>query len=183
MRMIHALNNLINDSNYATVINEHRAAMRKFMQDSSDPMLEVFDQRNDAAAVSAYVDKVQAESDERRKNKRKKQPARARKKQNAKLFELKLPHQANSGSEFTVTIDHRLPDKLGEQKFHVTLKNESGKRIERKVLSAKGKGELTVTFELPSDNSSKSVSVSAFVGEDYSSNLLHKTIGPVEVSK
>lgn len=178
-----ALNNLIDDSRYASALAEHRAAMRKFMQDSNDPMLEVFDKRNDPKFVSAYVDQVQAESDDRRKNKRKNKQTQARRKQNAKLFQLKLPKQANPGGNFIVTLEHKLPAKLGKQDFHVTLKDGAGKRIERIVTSATGTGQLEVTFKLPANIESNSVSVSAFVGEDYTSNLLHRTDGPVAVAK
>ncbi len=178
-----ALHNLINDPEYATQIDEHRAAMRKFMTDSNDPMLVVFDQRDDPGFVSAYVDRVQAESDQRRANRRKNNQVPSKRKQNAKLFQLKLPIQAKTGSDFTVVIEHKLPPKLGKQNFHVTIKDASGNRIERIVKPASGNGQLEVTFKLPTDPELKSVSVAAFVGEDFSSNLLHRTEGPIEVSK
>lgn len=176
-----ALHNLIDDPRYADAVNEHRVAMRKFMQQSNDPMLAIFDKRDDAALVSAYVDHVQAESDERRKAKQSARQTGTRRKQNAKLFQLKLPKQANSGSDFKVVIEHRLPANLGEQKFHVTLKDAAGKRVERIVESASGAGRLEVTFKLPADFDSKSVIISTFVGEDYPNNLLHRTEGPVTV--
>jgi hypothetical protein len=146
-------------------------------------MLVVFDKRDDPGFVSAYVDRVQAESDQRRANRRKNSQAPAKRKQNAKLFQLKLPSQAKTGSDFTVVIEHKLPPKLGKQNFHVTIKDASGNRIERIVKPASGNGQLEVTFKLPTDPELKSVSVAAFVGEDFSSNLLHRTEGPIEVSK
>jgi N-sulfoglucosamine sulfohydrolase len=178
-----ALHNLLDDPKYADAINEHRAAMRKFMQQSNDPLLAVFEKRDDPAFVSAYVDQVQAEADARRKAKQKNKQPRIRRKQNAKLFQLQLPKQAKPGTEFVVTIDHKLPSDLGEQKFHVTLKNAAGKRVERVVTSASGSGQLEVSFKIPVEFDSNSISVSAFVGEDYPSNLLHRTEGPVTVSK
>lgn len=178
-----ALHNLVDDPKYTDTINEHRAAMRKFMQQSNDPLLTVFERRDDPAFVSAYVDQVQAEADARRKTKQKNKQPRALRKQNAKLFQLKLPKQAKLGSEFVVTIDYKLPSALGEQKFHVTLKNAAGKRVERVVASASGTGQLEVAFKIPADFDSNSISVSAFVGEDYSDNLLHRTEGPLTVSK
>ncbi len=177
-----ALHNLIDDPEYADACNEHRAAMRKFMQESNDPVLAIFDNRTDASLVSAYVDRVQAEADARRTNKRKNQQTRDQRYQNAKLFQLRLPGKALPGSDFTVTIDYRLPADLNEQDFHVTLKDAEGKRIERKIVSASGSGRLLVTFMLPRDFNSKSISVSAFVGREYNSNLLHRTEGPVVVS-
>jgi N-sulfoglucosamine sulfohydrolase len=177
-----ALHNLIDDSAYAEALTEHRAAMRDFMKKSNDPILAVFDKRNDAKSVSAYVDKVQAESDVRRKAKQKNRPPGQRK-QNQKLFQLLLPKQAKPGTEFTVTIRHKLPGQLGEQMFHVTLKDATGKRVERIVKSASGAGDLSVTFKLPEEFDSKAISVSAFVGKDYSSNLLHRTEGPLAISR
>jgi len=90
-------------------------------------------------------------------------------------------NQAKPGTDFTVTIHHKLPAKLGEQKFHVTLKNAAGKRVERIVKSASGTGTLEVTFNLPSAFDSNAVLVSAFVGAEYTANLLHRTVGPVTV--
>ena len=175
-----ALHNLIDDPAYADELAEHRAAMRDFMKQSNDPMLAVFDKRDDAQAVSAYVDRVQAESDARRKAKLKNRPAK--RKQNQRLFQLVLPKQAAPGGEFTVTVRHKLPKQLGEQQFHVTLKDAAGKRIERIVKPASGAGDLKVTFKLAEDLPTKKLSVSAFVGKDYPSNLLHRTVGPVAVS-
>jgi hypothetical protein len=94
-----------------------------------------------------------------------------------------LPNQAKSGSDFTVIIEYKLPPKLGEQDFHVTLKDAAGKRLERIVKPASGSGQLEVTFTLPSERVLKTISVAAFVGEDFSGNLLHRTEGPVEVSR
>ncbi|MGB2500809.1 MAG: sulfatase family protein [Mariniblastus sp.] len=178
-----ALNNLIDDPNYAGVLAELRGTMRQFMKESKDPVLEVFDQREDDLSVSAYVDRVQAASDERRKNRRKQKAPRAQQKQNVKLFDLQLPEFVQQGESFEVVIAHQLTKELGQQDFHVTLKDAQGERVERKVLPAAGKGSLKIPFELPVDFKSPAIIVSVFVGKDYQSNLLHKTDGPVPVKK
>ncbi len=180
-----ALNNLIDDPAYADVINEHRATMKKFMLDSNDPILAAFENRNDVAFVSAYVDQVQAESDARRANRRRQKPSAqpAKKRQNQNLFSLQMPKMATPGSTVTVVIAHKLPTQLGEQKFHVTLKDGAGKRVGRKIETAIGAGKFEVSFELPDGFSSEAIVVSAFVGEDFPTNLLHKTEGPLPVSK
>ena len=176
-----ALHNLIDDPKYADEIAEHRAAMRKFMRQSNDPLLKAFDQRDDPVAVSAYVDRVQAESDARRKKKLDARKNQAKRQRNKKLFQLKLPAEAKPGQEFKVVIQHKLTKKLGKQKFHVTLKDADGKRVERIVAEAAGAGDLAVAVKLPADFASKGVMVSAFVGADYANNLLHRTAGPVVV--
>ncbi len=61
------LHNLIDEPNHTAALADLRERMEKFMVESGDPILEVFHQRDDAAARKAYVNKVQAEADERRK--------------------------------------------------------------------------------------------------------------------
>lgn len=179
-----ALHNLINDPKYADAIAEHREAMRSFMIDSNDPMLEAFENRDDKTLVSAYVDRVQAESDARRQNRRANNRNNANQQNaNQNLFKLTLPATASAGEEFVVVVEHKLPQRLGEQKFHVTLKDADGNRIERIVESATGNGQLEVTFKLPESYSADSIIVSTFVGEVYQSNLLHRTKGPVPVDQ
>lgn len=78
-----ALKNLIDDPNYADAIEEHRAAMRTIMVKSKDPLLAVFDNRGDAAFVSAAIDQLQAEADARRAKQRRKKKARTQKRKNA----------------------------------------------------------------------------------------------------
>ncbi len=174
--------NLINDPDHAEALKEHRDAMRRIMVESRDPLLDVFNKRDDSEFASRRIDQLQAEADERRKAEPRKQPGN-RRKQNQKLFHLKLPTSANRGRAFEVTIEHQLPTGLGEQRFHVTLKDADGKRIERIVKPASGKGQLKVVFMLPADLPTKTLSVSAFVGKDYTSNLLHRTDGPVKVEE
>jgi N-sulfoglucosamine sulfohydrolase len=195
------LNNLVNDPKYAEEVAKHRAAMREFMKDSNDPILEAFDNRDDPAMASAYVDKVQKESDVRRANRRKGKRAKPNNakganakgsansgkarpakplKQNKNLFAFELPESVSKGSQMKVVLKHVLRDELAEQKFHVTLKDANGKRIDRVVKSASGTGELEVTFEVPAGLGTDGVMVSAFIGEDYPTNLLHKTEGPIK---
>lgn len=193
-----ALNNLIDDPAYAKQIKSQREAMRKFMVDSNDPMLAVFDNRDDPAARSAYVEKVQAESDERRKNKRNNKRAKGNNKNKNKnkkktgapptskgkyknLFKFALPESATKGEDFGFSISYKIPTEMGEQQFHITLKDSEGKRVERIVKSASGEGSLEASFKIPNDFGSDKITIAVFVGEDYQSSLLHKAQGPVPV--
>ncbi len=183
-----ALNNLIDNPKYAKEIEKHRAAMKKFMQESNDHILEAFVQRNDPAARSDYVDQVQAQADERRKNKRKKNQLKnsrknKKQKQDSKLFQLTVPKQIQRGANLKVIIDHQLPTALGEQKFHVTLKSGDGSRIERIVKTAKGSGKLELSLNVPTSQTAQTVSIAIFVGEDYSTNLLHRNSGAIAITK
>ncbi|MEM0926819.1 MAG: sulfatase [Planctomycetota bacterium] len=67
-----ALNNLIDDPNYREELAVHRAELQRIMEETGDHALEAFLRRDDSKAVSAYVDRKQAEADSRRKNKKKK---------------------------------------------------------------------------------------------------------------
>ncbi len=64
------LHNLIDEPKHAEGLADLRERMEQFMVESGDPILEVFRKRNDATARKTYVDKKQAEADERRKQRR-----------------------------------------------------------------------------------------------------------------
>jgi N-sulfoglucosamine sulfohydrolase len=180
-----ALYNLIDDPRFADEIKKHRAVMRKFMIESKDHALEAFDNRDNPKWVAAYVDRVQAESDARRAGKRNAGPTartKGKPKPNPKLFRMRLPAEGIAGEAFTVTILHRLPKTLGEQPFQVTLKDSAGARIERIVRSASGEGTMDVTFTLPQTIPGSSISVAAFVGEEFAKNLLYRTENDIKVS-
>lgn len=67
-----ALKNLIDDPKYQDEIKKHRAVMMRLMEETGDHALVAFQNRESPERVSAYVDRVQAESDARRKKKRRK---------------------------------------------------------------------------------------------------------------
>ena len=60
-----ALNNLIDDPASQPEIGALRAALEDWMKRTSDPMLETFQQRGDAAARESYMAKVTEQSDQR----------------------------------------------------------------------------------------------------------------------
>ena len=174
-----ALHNLIDDPKYATEIERHRKAMMDFMVRTDDHMLAAFQKRDDEAAVLAYMTKVENESAERRKNRRK--PKKNQKKR--KLISLThAPSQA--GKPVVVTVHHRLTKALGTQKVHVTLKTGADwKRVDRKIITVSGKGTAEVQFDLSADQvRNGQIRFAAFVGDDYDSNLQHITTRPVDVN-
>ncbi|TWT92588.1 sulfatase family protein [Neorhodopirellula pilleata] len=171
-----ALHNLIDDPAYTDELKRHRQAMQQFMEQSGDPILPVFLNRDDDDARSEYVDQVQAQSDARRSNRKNPKP-----RQNQKLFSMSTPTLSQTGDTVSVEIHHDLPRSLSGQTFHVTLKDASGKRIERVLRTASGAGTIEVSFTIDSSVKTDSVSVSAFVGEEFSNNLLHRTEGPVKL--
>ncbi|MBT6398852.1 MAG: heparan N-sulfatase, partial [Verrucomicrobia bacterium] len=114
----------------------------------------------------------------RRKNK---QPQN---KSNQKTISLVAPKTATPGKEITLIISHTIPKKLGAQKVHITLKHGTkAKRLERKVITATGKGTKKITFTLPAKITDHQISFSAFVGPDYPNNLDHVTSKPISTQK
>ncbi|MEO1529132.1 MAG: sulfatase [Planctomycetota bacterium] len=178
-----ALNNLIDDPTFASEVERHRAALRRFMESTGDHALEPFDQRGDPVALDAYMNRVQGEADARRAAKKRSQMKSKKPRPNPKLFTLELPKQAEAGKPFRITVRHALPASMGEQAFHVTLKDAAGKRIKRIVKQAEGSGTLVVEFQVPQRNLTPALRVSAFVGKDYTSNLLHRSAGPVRIGE
>ncbi len=132
----------------------------------------------------AYMDRVDKESAARRagrlKKRRRGMPAARR--ANARLLKLQVPATASSGETVTVTLSHAIPESLGEQLIHVTLKDATSQhRIERQVLHTKGTGQLIVLLKLPSSFSGKAVRVAAFVGKDFPNHLQHLMSKPIVV--
>ncbi|MFK7767549.1 MAG: sulfatase [Mariniblastus sp.] len=190
------LNNLIDDPQYSEEIQAHRERLLSFMKESGDHATDVFVDRKNAGARKAYVDRVQAESNSRRALRRKKRNSGENKNATGKRSAVQKNRRANKANrdlfsltanfkneKVSVIIAHKVPEKLGPQKFHVTLKDDSGSRLDRKIETAKGAGKLEVSFELPTGYAKSTVNISAFIGEDYQTNLRHETIGPISISQ
>ena len=170
------LKNLIDDPAYADELSSLLSALESSMAASDDPVLPVFQNRDDAAAREAYVQKVEQEAQARRARRRKKQQeasAQQRQNRNRKLISLKIPDQISAGKAVTIQLRHTLAADLGEQKLHVTLKGGAkSARIERQVLTASGTGVTEVTFQIPSEQKGP-VQFAAFVGEEFGKHLQH----------
>lgn len=176
-----ALHNLINDPKYAREIAQHRVAMMDFMMRTNDHMLVTFENRDDEEKVQAYMTRIEAESAERRKNKRSGKRNNNAGRRNRKLISI-APAMGEDGTTVTVTVDHKLPKRLGEQKVHVTLKTGENKRLGRKVVSVGGTGQKQLDFELDLGQViDGKIVCAAFVGADFSSNLQHVVSKPVKV--
>ena len=154
--------NLINQPKHENELKELRAKLDAWMVRSKDPMLEAFRKRENAGFVEAYVQKLEKESSARRGNKPKRKTG---------LIKWTLPKNITPGQPVKLTLAHKIPKRLKEQLLHVTLKDGSGKRIERKVLKASGTGEIEVQFDVPKDLQGNKVSFAAFIGAEFSKNL------------
>lgn len=63
-----ALNNLFEHTDHQGQIKKHQAEMIRVMKASNDPMLEIYQQRHDKAAVTGYLARLDAESKARKSN-------------------------------------------------------------------------------------------------------------------
>ena len=61
-----ALHNLISKKEYESKLNELRKVMTEFMKQSHDPLLQLFENRDDKKAISTHLDRVSKESEKRR---------------------------------------------------------------------------------------------------------------------
>jgi len=64
------LNNLINDTKHQAALPSLRSKLVDWMKQTKDPMLEVFINRQDETFRETYVQKVEKEAIDRRKNRR-----------------------------------------------------------------------------------------------------------------
>jgi len=185
-----ALANLIHQPAYRLEQDRLTKALEAWMVKTGDPMLDVFRRRADAGVREAYMAKVEKEAADRGKRKdrggkKKKAAAKvaaAPARGNASLITMQLPQTVDSGGNLIVKIPHTLPASLGEQVLQVTLKEGAGnKRIERKLMKVSGSGTADVTFAVPQGLSGKTVTVAAFIGEEFTQNLQHLNSSPVSV--
>ena len=168
-----SLNNLIDDPSYRVEADRLRKILLDWMIETGDHALDAFRNRGDAEFVSVYVTGKQAEASARKKQKVRSK-VNARRARGHKFFSLSVPKQFTPGEPFTVSIAYEIPASLGEQLLHVTLKDGTvEKRVERKIVTARGRGEVEVTFDLPQELPARSIRAAAFMGKDYPSSLQH----------
>ena len=169
--------NLINHPEHQIELYVLQTKLQAWMIKTQDiPMLEVFRKREDAGFVEAYVQKLEKESAARRGNKPKNKPKRK-----TGLIKWTLPENITPGQPAKLTLIHKVPKQLGEQLLHVTLKDGSGKRIERKVLKLSGSGEVEFDFEVPKVLQGNRVSFAAFIGAEFTKNLQHLNSEPIGI--
>jgi N-sulfoglucosamine sulfohydrolase len=161
--------NLVKSESHQSVLEDMRARLKTWMEDTNDPAIVAFEGMESKAIRRAYVDKSQEESNARRAARRKNKPTK-KKKQN--LIQV-IPRRTGEG--VSVLIKHTIPKQVNTQKIHVTLKH-SKKQIERKIIDASGTGDHEVAFLIPAEMNDDNLSVAAFVGDDYPNNLQHVVV-------
>ena len=186
------LHNLIDSPEHKAVGNELRSRLQAWMVRTKDPILPVFQKRDDAEFREAYILQKEEEAAARRagqrskngQNKNKAKGRNAPAKQavlptqntglNENLISLQAPESAAAGQSLDVIIDHKLTAVHGEQLLHVTLKQgKSQTRLERKIVTISGDGTAKIRFELPATVIDNQISIAAFVGEEFQKNLQH----------
>jgi N-sulfoglucosamine sulfohydrolase len=65
-----ALNNLVDNPKYKKEVDRLRKALHDWMKKTGDPLLEVFEQRDNPEVREAYMKRVQEEADARRAKRR-----------------------------------------------------------------------------------------------------------------
>ncbi|MEM8734012.1 MAG: sulfatase [Planctomycetota bacterium] len=157
--------------------DQHRAAMYELrskllseMQRTGDPVANLLRDPNDLEKRDRYMERVQAEADQRRKQKRTKSGSVSP--QQLDLFRWSL---LEASQDFVrVRFDYDLPAKLGTKPLIVTLKGSENERLERVQKQVQGKGSLTVEFKTPANIDVKRLRLAAYVGKDYSVRLQYK---------
>ena len=173
--------NLVGSEKHQQLIQQQRDRLMAWMQETGDPMLATYRDRENAEVREAFVRKQEAEAAARgpKKNNRKKTGQTPKK---MKIFTVKLPKNIVPGTVAKMVINHNLPGQLGRQKIHVTLiQGKENKRVDRQIHRIQGKGQLTIEFKVPATVSDGLVRFAAFVGEDFQSNVQHYKTDPIKV--
>jgi N-sulfoglucosamine sulfohydrolase len=188
-----ATNNLVNDPQYKVQYEALTKALEDWMVRTQDPMLDVFRNSQDAAIREAYMEKVMQAAADRAKPNRKKQTAKKttaavqRAKQDAvgkgakqdETLSVAAPANVQPGTDLEVSIVYQLLAGKGSQLLNVTLKSASNERIERRVLKIAGSGQETMKFSVPTDLSTKHLTIAAFVGEDFNKSQQRYNSPPI----
>ena len=184
-----ALTNLIGKPEHQAEQSALTTRLEAWMVQTRDPLLEVFRQRHDPAALAAFMKATREEAAQRGGSKAARTQGKSKSKAKAKTaaipqpkgdhLTLDLPKTATRGAPLTVRVIHTLHDDLGPQKLHVTLKQRDNTRIERKVLEVSGNATAEVTFEVAAELQTSAVIVAAFVGEDITTALQHLNSKPL----
>jgi N-sulfoglucosamine sulfohydrolase len=178
--------NLIESPQHQKRLNEIRKQLESWMVTTNDHMLSTFRNRSDPDAREAYVLAKEDEAAARRAQNRKAKKQNPKSKPNAKarakqseLISLQFPKDLATGQKVVIHINHKLPEELGEQLIHVTIKQgNQPQRIERQVLTVSGEGTTEVTFEVPVAVKDNMLSFAAFVGKDFQNKLQYLTTKP-----
>ncbi|HEX4147436.1 MAG TPA: hypothetical protein VHY20_00550, partial [Pirellulales bacterium] len=96
------------------------------------------------------------------------------------VLDVELPESLAAGQQLVVKLHHTLGADLGKQTLTVTLKGQDNARIERKTVEAEGSGVVEVAFDVPATTGG-SVSIAAFVGEDFKKSQGHVNTKPIPV--
>lgn len=173
-----ALKNRIDDPEFKSEIKLMQRELADWMKRTDDPMRETFGKREDAVAVAAWMTAQDAAAAERKAARGpKRKPSAGQAKGKGKYdpdtaLAMKTSKAVERGQKVTVTVDYSIPEKHGEQPIQVTIKSGQ-RRIDRKMLKAKGAGSLDVTFTVPTDKTVTTVQFAAFIGRDYETCLRH----------
>jgi len=173
--------NLIGDASRQAEIESLRKELLALLQRTGDPLAEAFAHRDKPEILAAAKQKLMDEYERppKGKGKAKKAAAKAGKKKaepatGKQLIAFAKPEAIVATEPVTVRIQHHFPENTGDQAITVTMLADPGKkRLDRKVVKAKGDGEIEVTFAVPAEMSGKSVKFAAFVGEDFKKTPLH----------
>ncbi|MGB7345051.1 MAG: sulfatase [Pirellulaceae bacterium] len=165
--------NLIDSPKQSSVASKLRSQLADELKRLGDPVAPLMADFQNSDLRASFM---KAE-DERTADARSKKKKKAPRNKSAKLISIEPMTSITKGPQVSVTIHHDLPKRLGDQQLHVTLKDAKDSRIDRKVVTISGKGDAAIQFAMPDQ---PSVRFSAFVGQDYQSNLQHITTDPIE---
>ena len=180
--------NLAGSVSHAEELSQLRNILERWMVETEDPMLEVFQRRDDTPFVAAWMAEQESVALERRKLRQKPNASGNQQNRNKNrrqsLIRFALPASITASDTVTVKVTHDLPKRLNTQRLTVTLKDGiSGSRLSREIVTVDGKGAAEITFQLSELLSSPTVRVAAFVGVDFDSNLQYIQSAKVPVDR
>lgn len=192
--------NLIDSPKHQNQLKMLRQTLLFELSRMDDPVADVLEHRSDESVRIAFMNAEDAKKNKAKKNANKnagnknsanRGAANRKQLKNAiRLVGVPKSQDLTPGKTVQVVISHSLPETLGVQKLHVTLKRSlptttaKASRIERKVVEVSGEGKVAIEFMIPSDfltteSEKTAIAIAAFVGEEYQKNLDFISSGPI----
>jgi len=173
--------NLIGDPDLQPKVRELRSILAKELERVKDPLAPLLAHPEDPRMREAFMAKEDERSRRAREERQKRNKSSSKRpRQQRGLISLSVPDAAHRGEPCRVVVHHQIPKKLGTQELHVTFKKISAasgskveSRVQREIVRVEGKGDITVTFDVPEALDAATARVAAFVGKSFESSLQH----------
>ena len=186
------LKNLIGYTEQQKLIQAMRGRLEESLSAINDPVASVISEISTPGIIDAYMHEQDRKTEELREKRRQNKGTKpsSQTKLPGKSLRIQIPSSVSRGKECQVKVTYDVPKHLGSQALQVTLKRSMARgstdvpeRIDRKSQEISGKGIEVFSFIVPENLKVGEVRFAAFIGKEFSHNLVHKISDSIKVQE